>query len=1213
MFVRLGGDASEFEAAAEKAVNIAIKSAQKIRDAGKQASLTSNWDKEAEKIIERNLTPTEKYQKAVERLNQTFLNTELTAEQVNRELDRLTAIYEKQQAELDGTAEAQRRLNKEIKEAEQLRRREARAAQRQAEANARREQAAVDREVAAIIKRNLTPLEKYNLAVERLDELMVAGKLSTIAYLREYMRLGAQRDRELDKVNGVAEAQRRLNKEMRDAERVKRRNAAYEEKRIQQAERMQQALEKEAQAITKRNQTPAERHDEALKNLNRVYGSTKMSAETLSREIARLDAQFVKAQSELDGTAEAQRKLNALMKEGESLTKANQTASKTYRDTKKRLKELLDAEAISQRTYNAELAKSRELFRTTRNPELNRLIKEGAELTEKHTSAVVKHRRAQARLDEQYRRGIINLRTYKAETKDLNRQFGVFGAGAQKLATDLVFVGLNMTALFGGMSVAVVGFTANLAKLAIEQEKLSMSFRTLVGDVERAKTVLADLQDFAISTPFNLEEIARAGRTMLAFGEEGDYLIGTLKMLGDAAAASGEDLEMISLVFNQIRGVGHLVTQDFRQLSTRGILSLQDFVDQGIAPTVLAAQEMLSEGRISFEMVRQVLQGLTEEGGRFAGGIENMANTVSGQLAKVRGDIRNLGIEIGSHLLPAIKEVLEYVGGWVDRFNRLSDTTKQTIAYVFVIASAVLMLGTAISTVILVGGQLMHTLNVLLGLKSFIIPLIGTLIGRWMQYTAATIGATTATTALAAVLGKIIVIIGLAYAAYRGVLMYYEADISDFEARADDAINRLREARKTGSQRRSLQADRIEEIVDVAQRRKAIQEAIKLNEQFIEKERANQKRIGDIARKTEATVGDMLTGGRMSAKFWEQHAEISGIIEDRINLGSRLKQMYKEATPEQVIQDLLDSYTKLKEGLEEEIKFHGLSELEVELRKLNETAMQNQLTQEELNRLQQKANELRQLDQLLKEKDLRTELKDETDKLIEGLEKEVEILRLETIHGEMAAAVWREMDLAKRGVSDATLQHIAVLEKEKVALEKAKKELAEDEAAAKRMLDSLKTPLDEFNEQVAKIRDLFSKGLFGDPNHPATRETMQKLIDMAQEELDKSNLTVEISTVGFTNNAIRRGSAEFARAMSAVYYGSYTNPGAMPPMPPGGGGRGRPPQPPVPPQQPPPVNPNDKTHKVLKNIAQGINRVVTVLESIESQSVILGPANVGGN
>lgn len=221
-------------------------------------------------------------------------------------------------------------------------------------------------------------------------------------------------------------------------------------------------------------------------------------------------------------------------------------------------------------------------------------------------------------------------------------------------------IGGMTTKMMGALGLAVgVGAFGKLGfEVEAAAEQARIAFGVMLGSAKEAQATLERLVEFAAKTPFEMPEITQAARGLIQFGERGDQLMTTLTMLGNAASATSTDFGFVASVFNQVRGVGKLLTQDFRQLSTRGILSLQD-IAKHFGVTTEAAQSMLSHGRISFEDFREILEQLSAEGGRFGNMMALQSESMAGLYSTMRDNFNLMAGSVMSNFEPAAKAILK--------------------------------------------------------------------------------------------------------------------------------------------------------------------------------------------------------------------------------------------------------------------------------------------------------------------------------------------------------------------------------------------------------------------------------------------------------------------------------------------------------------------------------------------------------------------------
>lgn len=331
----------------------------------------------------------------------------------------------------------------------------------------------------------------------------------------------------------------------------------------------------------------------------------------------------------------------------------------------------------------ASLAKAR-----TAAKQSNSLFVEGARVAQSVRTPLQRYNQEMNNLRFLLSKGAIDQHTYQLAVKQANEsikaQMGLnrgLGDSLREVGFALTMVGGAMTAIFGSMA-------AFSLRSAASFEQTTIAFETMLGSAEAAQQTLRDLTTFAVKTPFTMPQILQAARGLVQFGERGKELIETLNILGNAASGTSTDFGMVALIFNQIRGVGKLLTQDFRQLSTRAVLTLQDIADHfHIAKE--EAQALLSAGKISFEDVRNILKGLSSEGGRYFDMLGKQSRSLTGLWSTLTDALDIAKRQLGEKLLPVAKDV-------VSAMIRLTDIVANLPPEVMALGAGVVGLGAAL-------------------------------------------------------------------------------------------------------------------------------------------------------------------------------------------------------------------------------------------------------------------------------------------------------------------------------------------------------------------------------------------------------------------------------------------------------------------------------------------------------------------------------------
>jgi tape measure domain-containing protein len=276
------------------------------------------------------------------------------------------------------------------------------------------------------------------------------------------------------------------------------------------------------------------------------------------------------------------------------------------------------------------------------------------------------------RLREERRQAAIDAARAAREANRASTRAAIPAAPTGPGFGDIVRGGL---ATFGILATvdALVDLSKSTIQAAIEFERLTASFRGLIGDKERADQAIKDIQQFALETPFDVTQVATAAKTLLGYGITTEKLIPTLKQLGDVSAASGGNIQRVALAFGQIAAKGKLQGEEIRQLVNIGFNPLQEISAQtGESMATLARQ--VEAGQISFEQVADAFESATSAGGRFFELSKTLTDTFGGQLQKLGEQINLFKIEIGGIAGENLRPLVEGLSSF---FNTLTESTKE--------------------------------------------------------------------------------------------------------------------------------------------------------------------------------------------------------------------------------------------------------------------------------------------------------------------------------------------------------------------------------------------------------------------------------------------------------------------------------------------------------------------------------------------------------
>lgn len=181
---------------------------------------------------------------------------------------------------------------------------------------------------------------------------------------------------------------------------------------------------------------------------------------------------------------------------------------------------------------------------------------------------------------------------------------------------------------------ALGNFANQIINVRGEFQKTEIAFETMLGSQEKAQALMAQMVDLAAKTPFSLKDVADGAKQLLAFQIPADQVVDTLTRMGNIAAGLGVPLSRINLVYGQVMAKGKLMGDDLRQFTEAGIPMVAELAKK-FGTTTAAINKMVSDGKVGFNDVKDVLFSLTSEGGMFFNLMEKQSKSLSGQMANL--------------------------------------------------------------------------------------------------------------------------------------------------------------------------------------------------------------------------------------------------------------------------------------------------------------------------------------------------------------------------------------------------------------------------------------------------------------------------------------------------------------------------------------------------------------------------------------------------
>lgn len=238
------------------------------------------------------------------------------------------------------------------------------------------------------------------------------------------------------------------------------------------------------------------------------------------------------------------------------------------------------------------------------------------------------------------------------------------------------------------IATSAVGASIGLVGVALKRfgqlEQLEIAFGTIIQDGKLANKTLNDLIEFARHTPFEITEVVKGGRQLLAYGFSAEQVVEQLKLVGDVAAGMGQDLNELTYVYGTLKAQNRAFKRDLNQFALRGIPIYRflaeelDLLRMGTDGYTEAVNEMAEQGTLKFAVFEKAFRRMTSKGGMFFEATERQSKSLLGLVAKLADTITIFSMKFGEAIaeefgiktaIRGITEALENIDYYISRIH----------------------------------------------------------------------------------------------------------------------------------------------------------------------------------------------------------------------------------------------------------------------------------------------------------------------------------------------------------------------------------------------------------------------------------------------------------------------------------------------------------------------------------------------------------------
>ena len=195
-------------------------------------------------------------------------------------------------------------------------------------------------------------------------------------------------------------------------------------------------------------------------------------------------------------------------------------------------------------------------------------------------------------------------------------------------------------------------FVKNLIEVRSQYEMNERALGILIDSAERGTQIFNELSQMALISPYTLIELSAAAKQLTAYDVAAKDVVDTTRRLADMAAAVGVPIDRLTYALGQIKAYGYLNSRDARMFANAGIPLVKQLADyytelEGRMVSTAEVYDKIKKKAIDYNTVMNVVNSMTDEGGKFFNFQAKMADTLKVRLANLTLAWNNMLNDVG--------------------------------------------------------------------------------------------------------------------------------------------------------------------------------------------------------------------------------------------------------------------------------------------------------------------------------------------------------------------------------------------------------------------------------------------------------------------------------------------------------------------------------------------------------------------------------------
>lgn len=212
-------------------------------------------------------------------------------------------------------------------------------------------------------------------------------------------------------------------------------------------------------------------------------------------------------------------------------------------------------------------------------------------------------------------------------------------------------------------------FLSQVIEIGGELEHQKIALETIYGTESKMESLYGQVKGLARQSPFGVMELTKNVKQLSAYGVAYNEVYDTAKRLADISAATSVDISRLILAFGKTKNRTFLDGLEAKQFAYANIpiydaLSKKLTELEGKFVSVKDVMGRIKKREIGFDMVKDILWDMTDEGGKFYNMQEKLAGSVKTSWKLVRDNIELMFGEIAEGPIGGgLKSVAELLQG----------------------------------------------------------------------------------------------------------------------------------------------------------------------------------------------------------------------------------------------------------------------------------------------------------------------------------------------------------------------------------------------------------------------------------------------------------------------------------------------------------------------------------------------------------------------